>query len=173
MQEQLVKGLAKAVEVGDCLEWQGKMGNGKTVPVVQSREGRSYNAEYSVPRLVWEKAKGPIPTGKMIYRKCCNNACVCLDHLAIGTRADWMKNRQKHGLTKHTAEHIVNLTKGARRRAGIKYSLEKAREVRALLAEHSREEVSRLTGVSLAMVSDISRGRAWRDHANPFAGLGI
>jgi hypothetical protein len=169
--EKLQKGMAEAVEVGECLEWQGKMGNKKTIPVVQSREGMKYNAEYSVPRLLWEREKGPIPAGKLVYRKCCNNACVELSHLAVGTRAQWIENRRKRGLTKHTAAHIVNLTQGARRRQTTINSLEKAREVRALLSEHSRDEVASLTGVSRAMVDEIARGRAWKDHSNPFAGL--
>jgi hypothetical protein len=65
----------------------------------------------------------------------------------------------------------VNLTQGARRRQTTINSLEKAREVRALLSEHSRDEVANLTGVSRAMVDEIARGRAWKDHSNPFAGL--
>jgi len=166
------KGMAEAVEVGECLEWQGKMGNGKTIPVVKSREGKTYCAEYSVPRLVWEQKNGPIPRGMVLYRKCCNNDCVELKHLKLGTRAEWMENRRKLGLTKHTAQHILNLTKGARNRPMVVNTMDKARQVRALLADHSRDEVALLTGVSRAMVDDIARGRAWRDTASPFSGLG-
>lgn len=169
---QLVgKGMTEAIEVGECLEWQGRIGNGASIPVVKSREGKTYSAEYSVPRFLWEQEKGPIPEGKILYRKCCNNACVKLKHFAVGTRADWQENRKKHGLTKHAANHIANLTQGARRRSTSINTIEKAREVRTLLASHTQREVAEMTGVSLAMVCDIGRGRAWKDHANPFAGL--
>jgi hypothetical protein len=170
--ELLAIWLPKALEVGDCLEWTGKMGNGKTVPCVSTRYHKDYSAEYSVPRMLWEKKHGPIPKGMIVYRTCCNNLCVAEKHLAIGTRADWMANRTNQGLMKHTASHIVNLTKGARQRATTLNSLEKAREVRALLGEYSRKEVAALTGVSLDMVHEIARGDAWKDYSNPFAGLG-
>lgn len=169
--EQLEKGMACTIEIGECREWQGKMGNKKTIPVVQSREGKTYSAEHSVPRLLWEREKGPIPQGLIVFRKCCNNACVEVSHLAIGTRADWIANRKKSGLTKHTASHIVNLTKGARARATTINSMEKAREVRTLLADHSYRQVSRMTGVSYDVVADIARNRAWKDASNPFTGL--
>jgi hypothetical protein len=168
----MAAGLARAVEYGDCLEWQGKMGNGNTVPVVSSREGRDYSAEYSVPRYVWEKANGPIPAGLVVYRKCCNNCCVSLKHIAVGTRAEWMENRKKLGLTKHATQAILNLTKGARNRPTVVNTLDKARQVRMLLADHTRDEVAALTGVSLPMVNDIALGRSWKDYSSPFAGLG-
>jgi hypothetical protein len=165
-------GLAKAVEYGDCLEWQGKMGNKKTVPVVNSREHKDYSAEYSVPRYVWEQANGPIPEGMLVYRKCCNNSCVSLKHLEMGTRKQWMENRKKLGLTKFTTQHILNLTKGARNRPTVVNTLDKVRQARLLLADdHTRDEVAMLTGISRPMVDDIALGRAWRDHSNPFAGL--
>jgi hypothetical protein len=169
--ELAAKGMAAAIEVGDCLEWQGRMGNGKTVPVVQSRAEKTYSAEYSIPRFLWEQAKGPVPAGKLVYRKCCNNACVQLAHLAVGTRTEWSENRKKHGLTKHTAAHILNLAKAARSRPTTINSMEAAREVRRLLGEHTRDEVAAMTGVSPAMVDDIALGRSWKDYSSPFAGL--
>jgi hypothetical protein len=168
----LARGMKEAVEVGDCLEWTGRMGNGKTVPVVKSREGKTYSAEYSVPRLLWEQEKGPIPKGMVLYRRCCNNACVEPSHLKLGTRAEWMANRKKLGLTKHSTKAILGLTKGARSRPTVVNTLDKARQVRALLDDHTRDEVALLTGVSRSMVDDIARGRAWKDYASPWAGLG-
>lgn len=172
VKDLVARGMAEAVEVGDCLEWQGKMGNGKVVPVVQSREGRTYSTDHSVPRALWEAKNGPIPEGMILYRKCCNNACVEMKHFAVGTRAEWVANRKKKGLTKHTAAHVAALTQGARKRAYTRNSLEKAREVRSLVGEHTYQEIAQQTGVSKAMVQDIAQGRAWKDHSNPFAGLG-
>jgi hypothetical protein len=170
--ELVSAGLAKCVEVGDCLEWQGKMGNSGKVPAVMSRAHHPYSAEYPIPRELWKQHKGPIPEGMLVYRTCCNNKCVALDHLAIGTRAQWHKNRKKQGKSKHTAAHIASITQARRKSPDVVNTLEKARHVRSLLGEYTREEVSRMTGVSEAMVRDIARERAWKDQSNPFNGLG-
>lgn len=172
IQQGFTEGMQRAVEVGECLEWQGRMGNGKTIPVVKSREGKTYSADHSVPRMVWTKAKGPVPEGKIVYRKCCNNACVRLEHLVVGTRAEWIGNRSKQGLNKRTAANIVTMQRAARSRTTTLNTLEKAREVRRLAGEYPRREIAERTGVSLAVVNDILSGRAWKDHSNPWAGLG-
>lgn len=168
--------MAQAQEVGECLEWQGHFSNrGKTQPSVKVRlDGKNYSDNLSVPRLLWEAENGPVPAGKWVYRKCCNNACVLLDHLAIGTRNDLMKARKKAGTTKHAPTTLIALTRAARKREATINTPERARMVRELLAGGERhEEVSARTGVSLAMVAEIGQGRAWREiFGSPWAGLG-
>lgn len=165
--------MERAIEVGECLEWQGMMGNtGKQVPIVRSREGKTYSAQVSAPRVLWEQKYGPIPAGMVLWRECCNNKCVKLSHLRLGTRVEWNRHRTEKGLFKHTIGHILNLTKGARNRATTVNTLERARQVRALLAQHSRKEVAQITGISQCMVNDIALGRSWKDHGSPWAGLG-
>jgi hypothetical protein len=173
--QQLKEGLEKAQEVGDCLEWQGSMDHGKT-PVVKTREfrnGRDVVLNITVGKLIWTKKNGPLKPGQIVYRKCCNNACVCEAHLAAGTHADKMSARKKAGATKHSTASVIKQTIAARAREQTKYSIDKAREVRSLLSEGlSQKEVSEQTGVSLDMVRQIGNGRSWRDTANPFSGLG-
>lgn len=172
--EALAVGMGQAQEVGDCLEWQGHFSNKGTQPTVKVRlDGKNYSDNLSVPRLLWEAEHGPIPEGKWVYRKCCNNACVCLDHLAIGTRKDLMKARKKAGTTKHAPTTRIALTQAARKRANTINSPERARMVREMLAAGERHKVvSERTGVSMAVVADISQGRAWREiGGSPWAGL--
>ena len=129
---------------------------------------------FSVPRELWEAAYGPIPEGKLCYRDCCNNACILLHHLTIGTRKDWAKARKKAGVTSHHHTTKLHLTMAARRRADVTNSIEKAREVRALAAARVRtDEISRLTGVHPTMVAEMRQGRAWRELSGGlFTGLG-
>lgn len=166
--------MAAAQEVGDCLEWQGCFSNHGTQPTVKARAGtKNYSENLSVPRLLWEEANGPVPDGKLVYRKCCNNACVLLDHITVGTRKEWAKARKKAGTSKHSAAAILALTMGARKRSTVKYSMEKAREVRMLASSGLlHREIALETGVSKDMVAEICQNKSWREYSSPFAGLG-
>jgi hypothetical protein len=172
--QKVAEGLAAAIEVGDCLEWQGKFACNGTTPVVgwyDITKHRTENA--SVPRALWEKDNGPVPAGKLVFRKCCNNACVLKTHLSCGTRADWARARKKAGTTAHSPTTRIALTLAARRRADVVNTMEKARAVRSLAAARLRtEQISDQTGVSPAMVAEIRQGTAWREFGgNPWQGL--
>lgn len=171
--EQIARGLEKAVEVGECLEWQGLFSCKGVTPIVKVRlEGKDYSCNVPVCRELWEAKNGPVPDGKLVYRKCCNNRCVHEEHLAVGTRQQWINNRKKFGQTKHKQTTKLKMTVAARSRSNTVNSLEKAREVRALRGEMSQREIARVTGVSEAMVSDICGGSAWKETiSSPFAGL--
>lgn len=170
----LEAGLAKAEEVGDCLEWQGYFqckGDTPSIKVYDADKKRTEN--HAVPKLIWERKHGPVPKGKLVYRTCCNNACVLEDHLACGTRKQWAAARKKAGATKHSEATVVRLTLAARRRARTTTTMEKARAVRSMVAAKVRtKDISARTGISECMVSEIRQERAWRELGSPFAGLG-
>lgn len=172
--EQLVIGMANAVEVGDCLEWQGSFSNKGTQPSVKFRNPeKTYVDNVCVPRMLWEREHGPIPAGLWVYRKCCNTACVCLEHLAVGTRKDLMRARRKAGTTKHKPTTKLAMTLAARRRPTVVNTAEQADLVREMLcAGIKRVEISERAGVSVDMVADIARGKSWRQLGSPWAGLG-
>lgn len=158
---------AKSIEVGDCLEWQGAMGcsGSASQPIIKTRrDGKPI--EIYVARKVWELNRGPIPAGRIVYRSCCNNRCVGIDHLRLGRRGDAMRARKRLGLSKHSPSTIAALTVGIRKGPNVKYTIEAAREVRRLAANGlGTGEISAATGVHPDMVSDIRRGRAWRETA--------
>lgn len=172
--EHMERRLAQAVEVGECLEWQGAFSCNGATPVVKVRKpGAKHSENIAVCRVLWEQEHGPVPEGKLVYRSCCNNKCVNLDHLRCGTRQQWKANQKKNGLTKHKALTKLKQTVAARSRPSVKNSMEKAREVRALKAERlTYREISMATGVSEGMVADIVQGSAWKETiSSPFAGL--
>jgi hypothetical protein len=173
--QKLAQGLEQAVEVGNCLEWHGPFACRGVTPVVKVRNHEKQRTDnHSVPRQLWEAAYGPIPEGKLVYRSCCNNACVLLWCLTIGARKDWARARKKAGVTGHHHTTKLHLTMAARRRADVTNSMEKAREVRLLAAERVKtDEISQRTGVHPTMVAEIRQGRAWRElGGGVFAGLG-
>lgn len=160
----------RTVEVGDCVEWQGKMGRGSAkfpnTPIIATRrDGKAVNLV--VARLVYESVHGAIPAGKLVYRACCNNLCVAAAHLKAGTLADVKRARRAAGLTAHSPAVIAALTKGARSRVNVVNTMEKARAVRTLVAEGLPDDaIAARTGVGRAMVSDIRRGRAWQEQCH-------
>lgn len=170
----LAAGLAQAEEVGDCLEWQGSFSCRGATPVVKVYDPLTKRTDnHAVPKLRWEAKHGPVPEGKLVYRTCCNNACVLDDHIACGTRKDWAKARKKAGTTKHSEATKVRLTMAARRRARTTTTMEKARAVRSMAAgQMSTSDISAQTGIAECMVAEIRQGRSWREISSPFAGLG-
>lgn len=170
--EALAEGLRRAEEVGECLEWQGPFGGNGAVPSVRSREGFTYTQNYSATRLIWEAAHGEVPEGKLVYRKCCNNACVNIDHLKVGTRKEWGAWRRKAGMAKHSPATVAAITAGMRRIA--KNTAEQVGRVCDLTREGVKvDDIVAATGVSYAMVIDIQQGRSWKNVARGvFAGLG-
>ena len=155
--------LARYVEVGDCHEWTGRFDQGKRTsgPIIKTRvNGKSVNL--TVPRLVWLAAGRSIPDGSVVYRHCCNDACIHLEHLGCGKRGVHLKRRAELGLSVHMQSTRANLTRAARSRATTKHTSEQAAEVRRLAAAGLRDpDISQRTGVGLAMVADIRRGDAW------------
>lgn len=174
IEQQLAEGLEKAQEVGNCLEWQGSMDHGKT-PVIKTRMekgGREVVVNITVPKYIWERKNGPLPTGMIAYRTCCNNACVEECHIKAGTRSDLMAARKKAGLTRHSRATVISQTVAARSRANTVYSIEVARQVRELRAEGLlHKQIAARTNVNENMVREICSGRAWKDTSNPFAAL--
>lgn len=170
--ESVAIGLAAAQEVGECLEWPGPFGCHGVTPIVKARNAEKARTDnYPVAREVWTAAYGAVPEGLVVFRSCCNNACVLLDHLRIGTKKEWGAARRKAGVTSHKRSTVVAITVSARRRAI--HTPDQAREVRELSAAGlGVDEIVEQTGVSQSMVVDIRSGRAWKLAASPFAGLG-
>jgi hypothetical protein len=173
--KKLASGMAEAIEVGECLEWQGKFACKGVTPVIGWYDAEKHRTENEpVTRQLWEAKHGPIPAGHLVYRTCCNNACVLEDHIKCGTRKDWAKARIKAGTSKHSPVARIALTLAARRRADVTTTMDKAREVRSLSAGRMRiGDIAKATGVHPTMVGEIRQGRAWRELAgNIWHGLG-
>lgn len=169
LQQALDEGMSEAVEVGDCLEWQGRFH--QRVPVARVRlPGTDYTTGVQVPRKIWEAKNGPVPEGKLIYRGCCNSACVLEDHLVCGTRQEWAKCRKKARLTRHAPSTIAAIS--AARRKQSAYSVQQVLAVKQLAAVGaSTMDIVAATGVCFDMVQDIRAQKSWATVGNPFAQL--
>ena len=156
--------LSRYIEVGDCHEWTGPYEHGKRAkrPVINVRSESGSGLRFAVPRLVWEQAGRRIPAGHLVYRHCCNDACVNLAHLKCGPRGAQLTRRAELGLMDHMQSTRASLTRAARNRRTTKYTEQQAEAVRSLASDGVRDElIAAQTGVSPSMVADIRRGRAW------------
>lgn len=179
LDEKLATGMARAVEVGDCLEWQGEFSCKGITPCVKVRPAdkppsERYTEAFPVCRILWERAHGPIPEGKVVYRRCMNNACVKLEHLKCGTRGEMHRDRKRAGVSKHKPTTLIALTLAARRRSNTTNSMDKARTARLLKSAGSTyAEIAQQVDMSQAMVACTVQGRAWKEiGGSPWAGLG-
>ena len=159
--------LQNYVEREGCHEWQGAMrenGTGsKSGQPVWNTTINGKRKTFTIIREVWTRAGRSLPKGHIVYRTCCNHKCIRLAHLACGPRGSAHKHRAKLGLMKHGLETIAKITEKARARPSTKYSPELAAKVRELVPLGlTNEEISKRTGVSVPMVSDIRTGSAWR-----------
>lgn len=131
--------------VGQCWLW---LGAAHISGYGQLRVGHMQRAH----RLSWKLYNGEIPPGMVVCHHCDVKLCVNPAHLFIGTQADNMRDAQEKGIMRRAAL--------ARSRA--KLSMEKAAQIRALVASgKSRGYVAKKFGVARSSVSRVCLNKAW------------
>lgn len=121
-----------------CWIWNGHKDNKGYAEGPRRKGGRAQKEH----RRQWEFRHGrPIPEGGLIHHLCEQKSCVNPDHLALEL---------------NDADHL--------RRHAKKLTLEKAREIRAALADgESGFSLAQRFGVSTAEISFIRQGKHWRE----------
>lgn len=147
--------LALCREDGDCLIWQGSK-NSKGHPKVNQMSGR---------RWMWAHYKGPIPPGMFVSIECECVGCLNVDHMVLRTKGEI--SRLSHARPATKRKQSVSGARGMAHRA--KLDAEKARYIRH--SDKLQSELAQELGISQALVSRVRLHRAWKDAANPFAGL--
>lgn len=129
--------------MNDCVEWSGgrfPSGYGYT---------RFAGRQVYAHRLAWEAAHGPIPDGLVVRHVVCRNPpCVNVAHLALGTHADNMRDKQRDG------------TQSRGERANQSSLTEE--DVRAIRASaESQRALAKRYNVSQPAISYIRRRKTW------------
>ena len=158
MTTTLEKIMARCIDDGGCLRWQGSLSASAGHPKIKDRSGR---------RVVYELAYGPIPPKGLIGVKCECTDCLNPEHLTLTTKSAAAK--------KANASPAVRLRKAVAsakvHRARGKITFETAQEIKD--SNISCDEGAERYGVDRTLISKIRRGRAWHDLTpNPFTGLG-
>jgi hypothetical protein len=130
-----------------CVEWTG-----------MHREGYgriNYKRKtYGCTRLVWEWEKGKIPENKIICHSCDNPACVNINHLFLGTKADNMMDCVKKG-------RKLGLLGEKSPRARLKD--EQVIKIKKLIKSGiALKEIARDFKVSKTTIHYIKSGRCWK-----------
>lgn len=90
---------AKAVTVGDCLEWRGtSLGKEGFEYGVVKRRGRRILAH----RMAYELTHGSVPDGMFVCHRCDNPSCIKPDHLFVGDQTDNMRDCANKGRLRGT-----------------------------------------------------------------------
>jgi hypothetical protein len=110
-----------------------------------------------------------IPEGGRAWMGCNNPACVNPDHVLVGSNAEWGKWKADNGLFKGNPLLIAAVT--GHRRASAKLDMEKARVIRASKGVIHQTVLAAQHGVCVDTISDIWRGRRWRETSH-WSGLG-
>lgn len=143
------------MSVSECVIWAGARTNGYGVVNVGGRIKR-------VHRLVWEEANGPIPDGLVIMHTCDTPACVRLEHLRLGTKADNTADMISKGRQQF---HPENLSPGYHGPLGESHHKAKLTEadVRAIRASgRTQRDLAAEYGVTQATIWHIIHRDTWK-----------
>lgn len=153
--------LARTVEEGECLLWEGSMGNAR---VPQATHGGKM---VPVRRLMLEFQGKPPTSTDFVSCTCGNHLCVSPSHIqrrtkeehvvAMGSSPNRKRLARASKLASYAREHRAKLT------------MEQAREIRC--SDESGTVLADRYGVHRCLINRIKRGEAWRGYSNPFAGL--
>jgi hypothetical protein len=151
--------LAQCEEVGDCLEWQGRMQNGSPQVYVGRVNGKS---RYRTARRVFTELLvcGPIHPFMRCTTTCGNERCLAQEHLKMRTYKQMARINAKRGL-QSTPHARAAIARGRRNRSDVKLSLEKAREIRQ--SPLTGVQLAAVYGVNRTLIGAIRRNEIWRE----------
>lgn len=136
------KVVSSSISKDTCWQWKGAgKGNGYGAFSIDGTATQAHRAAYSL-------FVGPIPDGIDVCHACDNRACVNPDHLFLGTRSDNMKDAAFKGRMRgRKGQHLSEL---------------QVQEIRRrVLAGERAASVSRGTGVSHSIISNIVKGKVY------------
>ena len=149
--------MARTATDGNCRVWLGHCDS------VGSPKITIHYQKYFVRRLVWQLLHGPIAKGGQIGATCGTPGCTAPAHLVCRTQSQALKGRPI------PIERRIRIALTQRANAATKLTPEQVAEIRA--STEPANALDKRYGLSNGRASLIRRGRAWRDYANPFAGL--
>lgn len=132
---------------GACWEWTGARDRDGYGVITGDAPDRR---QYRVPRLIWERAHGPLPHGQHVRHTCDNPPCWNPAHLRAGTNAENIAEKVARGRSS--------------RDGGYKLTPEQVRQIRHRLSYGATlQTVAEEFKVGRATIWQIKSGRIWKD----------
>lgn len=155
---------SRCEDVGECLEFQSraKSERRKRHPLC------SCDGKVLLVRRVLYGDRKPTVEGCFLVPRCGNPYCVKPEHQKVITDHQRTKMGGASAADSATRAARVAATRNARGRN--KLTPDQAREI--LASPETGLELAARMGVHPSTVSQVRRGKTFREHGNPFAGLG-
>ncbi len=152
--------LARTIDDGGCLVWQGACSNG----CPSHRVGKRV---VTVRRTLFTALIGPLH-GKHVVMTCTTPKCINPDHIAARTRAQIARDLGDRGLL---GGPVRAAKLQIRHRESGRTRLTPADVIRIRSGTETGAVLAEVMGVSEAHIYRVRRGLAQRDYSSPFAGL--
>lgn len=157
--------LARCVEDGDCMVWQGgTTTDGAPVVCVRREDGRRQGMR--VRRLMFQLLGQPIPRKRpYIIASCWHDRCVAPEHLRPANRREQMLGAVQAGRCDSLGRSAKQ--REVKRATQAKLSLDTARQIRHRYAEGDVTLVALAAehGVHPSLIHRIVQHRAWQETA--------
>jgi hypothetical protein len=139
----------RIITQNDCWEWQGAKMNGYG----QIRVG---NRTRLVSHVAYEAFVGQLRQGECVLHKCDNPPCFNPSHLWVGSHADNVADKMRKG------RYV--LPPSGEQNPNAKLTNQQATQIRQMaLQGASRRSIANLFGVAHCTVSEIIRGRSYKN----------
>lgn len=156
---------ARCIEEGDCLIWQGAVGDAG-YPIMKRYGGPCLLVRRVVVGLDGREPKPRQP----VTCTCDDKRCVAPDHLKLSTWSKVGKKAAAKGAFSSKARGS-KIAASRRESSGVKLNADIARTIRE--STESGPVLAARYGVNKSRINAIKRGDAWKDYTpSPFAGLG-
>jgi hypothetical protein len=154
---------------GDCRIWIGSDNGAITpMPKIRYKDEAGVWQHGSARRMAYELHHGvKLPKGWLVTVTCESSLCICPEHLARTTKSAVSRKALARPTVKARHRRALELAHQPRG----KLTHDKAAILRARRGEDADALASEF-GISRSLVFKVWQNRAWRDHSNPFSGLG-
>lgn len=162
MKELIERIKAHVVDSEGCWIWKGAtQNNGSPIPVM------GWQGKTNKVRRFLAVSLGLQVEGRVATHKCGNPLCVKPQHVEVVTRSEMQRRIANSTHHQKLASRRARMSETKRSKA--KLTAEMVAEIRA--STDAQEAIAKRYGVSQATVSEIKRGRLWRDYSNPWQQL--
>lgn len=151
-----------------CWMWGGSV-NSKGLPTI-ARKVDGKHKTISGRRWVYMASGRSLNKSEVVATTCDNKSCLNPDHLKKTTYSAAQKKSNKADPSLRIKRGRAIKATWMRKGKGWKLTQEQADYAR--YCGLPSKEVAAELGVSHSLVNYIRRGRVWKDHSSPFAGLG-